>query len=72
MARTLGIYIKPTVRGAELPPVDLSKVEAGIEPDVPVQPEDVVFVQRSLLGTITYGAYAIFTHSSMGIYAEPV
>ena len=72
MARMLGIDMERTLTAAEWPPADLSEAKAGIEPDVPVQPDDVVFVQRSLLGAITSGAYGIFTHFGMGICATPV
>jgi hypothetical protein len=52
-------------------PVDLSKVKAGTEPDVPVQAGDVVFVQRSVLGAVPYGLYTILTHFGTGLYAAP-
>lgn len=49
--------------------VDLSKVKAGEEADVPVEAGDVVFVQRTVLGAVPYAFYEIFTKFGTGVYA---
>ncbi len=49
-------------------PIDLAKVKAGEEPDVPVQAGDVVFVKRSATGAIPYAFYEIFTKFGAGVF----
>ncbi|MGO9455408.1 MAG: polysaccharide biosynthesis/export family protein [Candidatus Binataceae bacterium] len=52
-------------------PVDLSKVEKGQEPDVPVESGDVVIVNRSVVGAVPYSLYFLASHFGAGM-ALPV
>jgi protein involved in polysaccharide export with SLBB domain len=52
-------------------PIDLSRVQNGEEPDVPVQSGDVVLVNRSLVGSVPYGIYTLFTKFGTGMYVVP-
>ena len=49
-------------------PVDLANVQAGREPDVPVQEGDVVVVKHSPIGAVPYALYEIFTKFGTGMY----
>jgi polysaccharide biosynthesis/export protein len=49
-------------------PIDLAKVEAGKEPDVPVREGDVVVVKHSPVGAVPYAIYEIFTKFGTGMY----
>jgi protein involved in polysaccharide export with SLBB domain len=49
-------------------PVDVSKVQAGQQADVPVQSGDVVMVDRSTVGAVPYAMYEIFTKFGTGMY----
>jgi polysaccharide biosynthesis/export protein len=48
--------------------IDLSKVKDGAEPDVPIQPGDVVWVQRSAIGAVPYAFYELFTKFGTGMF----
>ena len=48
--------------------IDLVKVKAGKEPDVPVQEGDVVVVKHSPIGAVPYAFYEIFTKFGTGMY----
>jgi protein involved in polysaccharide export with SLBB domain len=48
--------------------IDLAKVKAGSEPDVPVQEGDVVVVKHSPIGVVPYAVYEIFTKFGTGMY----
>jgi polysaccharide biosynthesis/export protein len=48
-------------------PVDLAKIEAGTEQDVPVQAGDVVIVERSAVGAAPYFVYSIFQKFGSGL-----
>jgi protein involved in polysaccharide export with SLBB domain len=47
--------------------LDLAKVKAGTQADIPVQASDVVFVQRSVLGAVPYSLYAVFQKFGTGL-----
>ena len=49
-------------------PIDLAKVKAGKEPDVPVQEGDVVVVKHSPIGAVPYAFYEVFTKFGTGMY----
>jgi protein involved in polysaccharide export with SLBB domain len=51
--------------------VNLSKVEKGEEPDIPVQSGDVVIVNKSAVGAIPYSFYFLMSHFGTGL-ALPV
>jgi protein involved in polysaccharide export with SLBB domain len=66
------VEVKRTVRGTrESIPVDLSKVEKGEEPDVPIQAGDVVVVKASAGGAVPYAAYTLFNKLGAGLYMAP-
>jgi polysaccharide biosynthesis/export protein len=48
-------------------PVDISKVQRGEEPDIPVQSGDVVMVDRSPVGAVPYALYEVFTKFGAGM-----
>lgn len=48
-------------------PVDLSKVEKGEQPDVPVQGGDVIIVEKSAVGAVPYLAYTLFQKLGAGL-----
>jgi len=48
-------------------PVDLSKVEKGQEPDVPVESGDVVIVNKSVVGAVPYSMYFLLSHFGTGL-----
>ena len=48
--------------------IDIAKVQAGKEPDVPVQEGDVVVVKHSPIGAVPYAFYEIFTKFGTGMY----
>jgi hypothetical protein len=48
-------------------PVDLSKVEKGQQPDVPVQGGDVVIVEKSAVGAVPYLTYTLFQKLGTGL-----
>lgn len=48
-------------------PLNLTEVEHGDEPDVPVQGGDVVIVDRSLLGAVPYSLYFVVSHVGLGV-----
>jgi protein involved in polysaccharide export with SLBB domain len=48
-------------------PVDISKVQRGEQPDVPVQSGDVVMVDRSPVGAVPYALYEVFTKFGAGM-----
>jgi protein involved in polysaccharide export with SLBB domain len=52
-------------------PIDLSKIQAGDEADVPVQSGDVVVVNRSLAGGVPYAIYTLFNKFGTGTYFVP-
>lgn len=52
-------------------PVNLSRVEKGQEPDIPVQSGDVVIVDKSAVGAIPYSFYFLMSHFGTGL-ALPV
>ncbi len=47
-------------------PINLSRIKAGEEPDVPVQSGDVVVVNRSAVGAVPYFAYTLFSRFGTG------
>jgi protein involved in polysaccharide export with SLBB domain len=49
-------------------PVDISKVQGGEEPDVPMQSGDVVMVDRSAAGALPYAFYELFNKFGTGMY----
>ncbi len=49
-------------------PVDLSAIQKGTSPDVPVQGGDVVIVKKSVAGAVPYAAYTVFQKFSTGIF----
>jgi protein involved in polysaccharide export with SLBB domain len=51
--------------------VDLSKVKAGEEADVPVEAGDIVFVRQSAIGAVPYAFYEIFKKFGTGMYLPP-
>jgi hypothetical protein len=48
--------------------IDLSKVRSGEEADVQVQSGDVVYVNRSVVGSVPYGLYQLFNKFATGAY----
>lgn len=48
-------------------PVDISKVQKGEQPDIPVQSGDVVIVDRSTTGAVPYALYEVFTKFGAGL-----
>jgi protein involved in polysaccharide export with SLBB domain len=48
--------------------LDLARVQAGTEPDLPVQEGDVVVVNHSPVGAVPYAFYEIFTKFGTGMY----
>jgi polysaccharide export outer membrane protein len=48
-------------------PVDISKVQRGEQPDIPVQSGDVVMVDRSAAGAVPYALYEVFTKFGAGL-----
>jgi polysaccharide export outer membrane protein len=48
-------------------PVDISKVQKGEQPDIPVQSGDVVMVDRSPVGAVPYALYEVFTKFGAGM-----
>jgi polysaccharide biosynthesis/export protein len=52
-------------------PVDISKVQHGTEPDIPLQGGDVVIANRSVLGAIPYTGYFFLNHMGIGIPLVP-
>jgi len=48
--------------------VNLSEIQQGAEPDVPVQAGDVVIVNRSIVGAVPYFAYGLLKSFSAGAY----
>ncbi len=48
-------------------PVNLSKVEKGQEPDVPVESGDVVIVNKSVVGAVPYSFYFLMSHFGTGL-----
>jgi protein involved in polysaccharide export with SLBB domain len=66
------VEVKRTVRGTrESIPIDLSKVEKGEEPDVPILAGDVVVVKASAGGAVPYAAYTLFNKLGAGLYMAP-
>jgi protein involved in polysaccharide export with SLBB domain len=49
-------------------PINLAKVKAGEEADVPVQEGDVVVVKHSPIGAVPYAVYEMFTKFGAGMY----
>jgi protein involved in polysaccharide export with SLBB domain len=49
-------------------PIDLSAIEKGQAPDVPVQAGDVVIVNRSVAGAVPYALYTVLSKFGTGIY----
>lgn len=49
-------------------PINLSKIKAGEERDVPVQSGDVVIVNRSAVGAVPYLVYSLFSKFGTGAY----
>lgn len=49
-------------------PVNLSAIQKGTSPDVPVQGGDVVIVKKSVAGAVPYAAYTVFQKFSTGIF----
>jgi protein involved in polysaccharide export with SLBB domain len=49
-------------------PVNLSAIQKGTAPDVPVQGGDVVIVKKSVAGAVPYAAYTVFQKFSTGIF----
>ncbi len=49
-------------------PVNLSAIQKGTAPDVPVQGGDVVIVKKSVVGAVPYAAYTVFQKFSTGIF----
>jgi protein involved in polysaccharide export with SLBB domain len=49
-------------------PIDLAKIKAGEEADVPVQSGDVVVVNRSAIGAVPYLVYSLFNKFGTGAY----
>jgi hypothetical protein len=47
--------------------VDISKVQRGEQPDIPVQSGDVVMVDRSTAGAVPYALYEVFTKFGAGL-----
>jgi len=52
-------------------PVDISKVQHGTEPDIPLQGGDVVVANRSVVGAIPYTGYFFLNHMGIGIPLIP-
>jgi protein involved in polysaccharide export with SLBB domain len=48
-------------------PMDISKVQRGEQPDIPVQSGDVVMVDRSTAGAVPYALYEVFTKFGAGM-----
>jgi protein involved in polysaccharide export with SLBB domain len=51
--------------------LDLASIEAGSEPDPPVEAGDVVVVERSVLGAAPYAVYSVFARFTPG-FAIPI
>ncbi|MHB8381196.1 MAG: polysaccharide biosynthesis/export family protein [Candidatus Binataceae bacterium] len=49
-------------------PVDLSAIQKGTAPDVPVQGGDVVIVKKTVTGAVPYALYTVFQKFSTGIF----
>lgn len=49
-------------------PIDLSRVEDGEEPDVPVQAGDLVLVRASALGAVPYAFFTLLNKFGTGMY----
>ncbi len=66
------VEVKRTVNGTRISiPVNLSKVEKGEEPDVPILAGDVVVVRASATGAVPYAAYTLFNKLGAGLYMAP-
>jgi polysaccharide biosynthesis/export protein len=52
-------------------PVDLSDGQNGQNADLPVQAGDVLIVQRSVIGSVPYFLYLVFTKFGTGMYLPP-
>jgi polysaccharide biosynthesis/export protein len=52
-------------------PVDISKVQHGTEPDIPLQGGDVVVANRSVVGAIPYSGYFFLNHMGIGVPLIP-
>jgi polysaccharide export outer membrane protein len=51
--------------------LNLSKIKAGREPDVPVQGGDVVIVERTITGAIPYSLYFLLNRIGLGVPIVP-
>ncbi len=49
-------------------PINLGRIKAGTEADVPVQSGDVVIVNRSAVGAVPYLVYSLFSKFGTGAY----
>ncbi len=49
-------------------PVDLSAIQKGAAPDLPIQGGDVVVVKRSAVGAVPYALYMVFSKFGTGVY----
>ena len=49
-------------------PFSISAIRKGEQSDVPVQSGDVVMVDRSAIGAVPYGAYALFSKFGTGMF----
>jgi polysaccharide export outer membrane protein len=47
--------------------LDLSKMKAGEQPDLPVQGGDVIVVERSVVGAVPYSLYFLIQHVGIGL-----
>jgi polysaccharide export outer membrane protein len=52
-------------------PIDISKVQHGTEPDIPLQGGDVVVANRSVVGAIPYTGYFFLNHMGVGVPLIP-
>jgi polysaccharide biosynthesis/export protein len=52
-------------------PLDLSGIESGSSPDLPVQGGDVILIKSSAVGAVPYAVYTLFSKFGTGLYLAP-
>jgi hypothetical protein len=63
------VVLRPSSGGEKLKlPVNLSKVEKGLAPDIQVQSDDVVIVERSAVGAVPYSLYFLLSKFGTGMF----
>jgi protein involved in polysaccharide export with SLBB domain len=69
MFSSAGEVLRTSAAGGRIEiPFDLSAIQKGASPDVPVQAGDVVIVNRSVTGAVPYALYTLLTKFGTGIY----